>query len=118
VGNYSPDDLPAFEVWDELGAANPGSVGGRLCVVRAQIEAEDFAKVDKFAVIDVEGRDPVVVLGSCNWTDGGVYGNDENTLIVHDPELALAYYGEWKRLWGRWGARGCAGGSWCLCRWS
>jgi hypothetical protein len=34
-------------------------------------------------VIDVEGADPVVILGSCTWTDSGVYDNDENTLIIH-----------------------------------
>jgi hypothetical protein len=66
-GSHSPDNLSAFEVWDELGAANPGSVGGRLCATRAQIKTENFAaKVHKFAVIDVEGSDPVVILGSYN----------------------------------------------------
>ena len=27
------------------------------------------------------------------------YDNDENTLIIHDRELARAYYAEWQRLW-------------------
>jgi phosphatidylserine/phosphatidylglycerophosphate/cardiolipin synthase-like enzyme len=100
VGSYSPDNLPACEVWDEFGATNPGSVGGRLCAAGAQIKAEDFAAEvhHKFAVIDVEGCDPVVILGSYNWTDRGAYSNDENTLIVHDRELARAYRAEWQRL--------------------
>jgi phosphatidylserine/phosphatidylglycerophosphate/cardiolipin synthase-like enzyme len=50
-------------------------------------------------VIDVEGEDPVVILGSYNWTDAGAYDNDENTLILHDRDLARAYYAEWQRLW-------------------
>jgi phosphatidylserine/phosphatidylglycerophosphate/cardiolipin synthase-like enzyme len=53
----------------------------------------------KFAVIDVEGDDPVVIVGSTNWTEAGAYDNDENTLILHDRELARAYCAEWQRLW-------------------
>ena len=50
-------------------------------------------------MIDVEGDDPVVIVGSYNWTEAGAYDNDENTLIVHDRELARTYYAEWQRLW-------------------
>ena len=48
----------------------------------------------------MEGDDPVVILGSYNWTNAGAYDNDENTLIIHDQALAQAYYAEWERLWG------------------
>jgi phosphatidylserine/phosphatidylglycerophosphate/cardiolipin synthase-like enzyme len=48
----------------------------------------------KFAIIDVDGSDPVVVLGSYNWTSSGAYDNDENTLIIHDANLAQSYYQE------------------------
>ena len=47
----------------------------------------------------MEGDDPVVIVGSTNWTAAGAYDNDENTLIIHDRELARAYYAEWQRLW-------------------
>jgi len=50
-------------------------------------------------VIDVEGDDPVVIIGSYNWTESGAYDNDENTLILHDRDLARAYLAEWQRLW-------------------
>ena len=53
----------------------------------------------KFAVLDVEGDDPVVIMGSYNWTDAGAYDNDENTLIIHNWDLARAYYAEWEGLW-------------------
>jgi hypothetical protein len=53
----------------------------------------------KFAVVDVGSSDPTVILGSYNWTGAGAYDNDENTLIVHDRDLAQAYYAEWLRLW-------------------
>ena len=40
-----------------------------------------------------------MIVGSYNWTNAGAYDNDENTLILHDCELAQAYYAEWERLW-------------------
>ena len=39
-----------------------------------------------------------MILGSYNWTEAGAYDNDENTLFLHDRELARAYYAEWQRL--------------------
>ncbi len=88
-------------VWDQLGAANVSSADESLCTAGARIKIENFAgKVHhKFAVIDVEGSDPVVILGSYNWTNSGAYDNDENTLIIHDRDLARAYHAEWQRLW-------------------
>ena len=47
----------------------------------------------------VESDDPVVIVGSYNWTKAGAYENDENTLILHDRELARACDAEWQRLW-------------------
>jgi phosphatidylserine/phosphatidylglycerophosphate/cardiolipin synthase-like enzyme len=93
--------VEVYGVWDELGAASPTSADEELAGAGAQIRIEDFpGKVHhKFAVIDVQGSDPTVILGSYNWTDSGAYANDENTLIVHDSDLAQAYYAEWLRLW-------------------
>ena len=97
--------VEVYGVWDLLGASSTSSADERLCAAGAQIKTENFSgKVHhKFAVLDVEGTDPVVVLGSYNWTDQGAYDNDENTLIIHDRELAQAYYAEWQRLWSALG---------------
>ena len=91
-----------YGVWDFLGASSPYSADEDLRDAGAEIRIEDFAgKVHhKFAVIDVHGDDPCVVLGSYNWTASGAYDNDENTLIIHSAALAQAYYAEWQRLWG------------------
>ena len=72
-----------------------------LCAAGARIGIENLPGQvhHKFAVIDVEGDDPVVIVGSYNWTNAGAYDNDENTLIIHDRELARAYDAEWQRLW-------------------
>jgi len=88
-------------VWDRLGAASVYSADDELCAAGARIGVESWnGKLhDKFAVIDVHGSDPTVILGSYNWTDSGAYKNDENTLIIHDAAVAEAYYEEWQRLW-------------------
>jgi uncharacterized repeat protein (TIGR01451 family) len=95
------EGIKVYGVWDALGAASPYSADEALSGAGAQIRVENFAgKVHhKFAVIDVQGSDPTVILGSYNWTDSGAYDNDENTLIIHDYGLAQAYYAEWQRLW-------------------
>ncbi|MCB8980604.1 MAG: lamin tail domain-containing protein [Ardenticatenaceae bacterium] len=138
---FSPTDLVAFEVWDELaqadetihfamffwtdalltnrvierleagvsvqgmfdqlGEANGSSGDEAMCAAGAQIGIESSAGKlhDKFAIIDVNGSDPTVILGSYNWTESGAYSNDENTLIIHDATLAQMYYAEWQRQW-------------------
>ena len=95
------DGVQVYGVFDQLGEANGSSADEPLCAAGAQIKIEDFAgKVHhKFAVIDVHGSDPTVILGSYNWTASGAYDNDENTLIIHDATLAQAYYEEWQQLW-------------------
>jgi len=92
--------IEVYGVWDQLGAANVSSQDEMLCAAGARIGIEDLpGKRNKFAVIDVEGDDPVVIVGSYNWTEAGAYDNDEDTLIIHDRELARAYYAEWQGLW-------------------
>jgi hypothetical protein len=87
--------VDVYGVWGQLGAANAYSQDEMMCAAGARIGIEDLpGKRNKFAVIDVEGEDPVVIVGSTNWTKAGSYDNDENTLIIHDRALARAYYAE------------------------
>ena len=67
-------------------------VGVGVLVAGVPLKVEIFGgKVhDKFAVIDVNGADPVVITGSYNWTASGADDNDENTLIIHNPQVAQA----------------------------
>jgi phosphatidylserine/phosphatidylglycerophosphate/cardiolipin synthase-like enzyme len=145
---FAPTDLPAFEVWNELAAAQ-GSIlvatsswtddvlaeqvlsrmaaGIEVCGLWDQAGAADRLSVHtmlaqagahvgiesfpgrlqhNFAIIDIEKSDPVVILSSGQWTEDGAYENDGNTLIVHDRELAHAYYAEWQRLWNALGLAG------------
>lgn len=49
----------------------------------------------KSAVIDAE----TVITGSMNWTSSGDTKNDENTIIVHSPELAQQYEAFFETIW-------------------
>jgi phosphatidylserine/phosphatidylglycerophosphate/cardiolipin synthase-like enzyme len=48
----------------------------------------------KYLVVDQERAhaDPLVLTGSHNWSNAARLRNDENTLIIHDQAMALAYY--------------------------
>lgn len=93
-----------LEVWgvlDAVGAANSYSQDELLCSAGVPLKVENFGgKVHhKFAVLDVNGSDPVVVMGSYNWTGAGAFDNDENTLIIHNGPIAGAYAQEAQRLY-------------------
>ncbi|XP_068606898.1 mitochondrial cardiolipin hydrolase [Brachionichthys hirsutus] len=49
----------------------------------------------KFAVLD--GR--LLVTGSLNWTQTAVFLNEENILIIEDPDLVRPFLQEFNRLW-------------------
>jgi phosphatidylserine/phosphatidylglycerophosphate/cardiolipin synthase-like enzyme len=53
---------------------------------------------NKFAVLD----DAVVITGSYNWTHAADVDNDENLLILRDPQLAAAYKQRFSELWEMW----------------
>ena len=53
---------------------------------------------NKVMVMDAGSADAAVVTGSYNWTYAAQYKNAENVLILrHNPDLANAYAGNWKR---------------------
>ena len=51
----------------------------------------------KYVIIDVNAPDddPVVLTGSHNWSSSAENSNDENTLIIHNAEIANQYYQEY-----------------------
>ncbi len=55
----------------------------------------------KYGIIDADAPNsaPVVVTGSHNWTFTAETANDENTLIIHDADIALLYKAEFERRW-------------------
>lgn len=55
----------------------------------------------KYGVIDanLSGSAPLVITGSHNWTFSAETANDENTLIIHDADIATLYKAEFERRW-------------------
>ncbi|MDD2717114.1 MAG: phospholipase D-like domain-containing protein [Candidatus Wallbacteria bacterium] len=51
---------------------------------------------DKFMVIDGEGKNPVLLTGSFNWTDTANSANDDNLVILENKTVADAYYQQFK----------------------
>ncbi len=50
----------------------------------------------KYGVADATNMtsDPLVITGSHNWTNSAEEDNDENTIIIHDGQIAAMYYEE------------------------
>ena len=95
------DGLSVWGTWDAVGAANQYSQDERLCSAGVPLKVENFGgKVHhKFGVLDAGGADPVLIVGSYNWTSAGAFDNDENTLIIRNDAIATAYYSEALRLY-------------------
>lgn len=55
----------------------------------------------KYGVIDADapGSEPLVVTGSHNWTFTAETANDENTLVIHNADIATLYKAEFERRW-------------------
>lgn len=58
---------------------------------------------NKFMIIDansVAANDPMVWTGSTNWTKTHFNSNVNNSVIIQDKDLALAYLAEFNEMWG------------------
>ena len=65
---------------------------------------EDNTSIDthhKYCIVDATnpGSDPQVVTGSHNWSGGAETRNDENTLIIHDFDVANVFLQEFEARW-------------------
>ncbi len=55
----------------------------------------------KYAIVDATnpGSDPMVITGSHNWSNSADVRNDENTLIIHDADIANIFLQEFEARW-------------------
>ncbi len=53
----------------------------------------------KYCIVDANGSDPRLVVGSHNWSAGAETRNDENTLIIHSPNVVNVYQQEFEARW-------------------
>ncbi|MEO1714552.1 MAG: phospholipase D-like domain-containing protein, partial [Bacteroidota bacterium] len=56
----------------------------------------------KYAIVDPDelDSDPLVITGSYNWTNAAENRNDENTLVIHDADIANQFVQEFEERWG------------------
>ena len=60
-------------------------------------DGNPFVLHHKVFIVD----DTTVITGSFNFSDNARDQNDENLLIISDPDLAAQYTGEFQRLWAQ-----------------
>lgn len=90
-------------LWDALGAANSFSEDEILCAAGIPVKIENTSGKmhNKFMVIDAGNVAGRVVTGSLNWTGSGNDSNSENTLVVHNPDVASQYAAAWQAMWDK-----------------
>ena len=86
VNLVADNQNPASNQFSTLEAALPA--GHVVKFTAAGIMHHKFMVVDNFNL----SSDPLVTVGSHNWSTSAEIRNDENTLIVHDASVANQYY--------------------------
>ena len=95
VDNQDPNGTQFYNMETSIGA---GKV--RKFEVAGQMHHK-FAVVDNFR----EDADPLVITGSHNWTTSAETKNDENTLIIHDANIANQFYQAFAWMYGSSGGQ-------------
>ena len=107
VSKFVTAGVDVWGTWDQLGAGSVSSQDNILCAAGVPVRVEDFGGKlhHKVGVIDAFSSDPTVVTGSFNWSGSADNSNDENTLIIHNADIAAAFYEEMVRLYAGCSAR-------------
>ncbi|MFC5791626.1 hypothetical protein EDM22_06205 [Agromyces tardus] len=73
---------------------------------RATAEAHVLYIHTKYLLVDPLGADPIVVVGSANFSEASTDTNDENMLVIRgNPAVADVYLGEFMRLFSHYAFR-------------
>ena len=64
--------------------------------IAVRLDGNRYGMHHKVIIID----ERIVVTGSYNFSANAKTRNDENTLVIHDPEIAEFYREEFARVWG------------------
>ena len=84
-------------VIEERNAFSRGSEYQRLLEngVSVRLDGNPSLMHNKVAIIDGQ----IVITGSMNWSFSGDTRNDENIIVIQDPQLAESYLEEFNRIW-------------------
>lgn len=84
-------------VIDKGQAANQGSELERLTANDVPVRLDTEGGLMHHKVLIIDGR--IVVTGSYNFSANAERRNDENTLVIHDADLASEFVAEFWRIW-------------------
>jgi phosphatidylserine/phosphatidylglycerophosphate/cardiolipin synthase-like enzyme len=65
--------------------------------INVRLDGNKYLMHHKFMVVD--GK--IVVTGSYNWSYSAEENNDENMIVVSNPDVARLYEAEFQRVWGQ-----------------
>lgn len=99
--NAHQQDVQVRGIMENLG--DPGAEFGWLTTNGVPVLPHPAAPLlhHKYMVADAgySASDPLVLTGSHNWSTAAETANDENTLVIHDPDISMLYQAEFERRW-------------------
>lgn len=84
-------------VFEKTGSGTQYSEYGRLKALGADVRTDGNSKILHHKVFVIDGK--TVVTGSFNFSESADEKNDENLLIIEDPEIAKQYLAEFERVY-------------------
>lgn len=101
--SYAIDDRTSAGVWgggiidDTANGSFAYSILASDMVGKLFVANHAYSVHNKYLLVDANapGLDPAVLTGSHNWSTSAQFSNDENTVIVHNAQVANQYYQEW-----------------------
>ncbi|PKL75152.1 MAG: hypothetical protein CVV27_16840, partial [Candidatus Melainabacteria bacterium HGW-Melainabacteria-1] len=84
-------------VFEKTGSGTQYSEYGKLKALGADVRTDGNPKILHHKVFVIDGK--TVITGSFNFSDSADQKNDENLLIIEDPELAKQYLAEFNRVY-------------------
>ncbi len=78
--------------------SNEGTEFDRLKSAGLDVRLDGNPRLMHHKVIIIDGQ--VVITGSYNFSNNAEHNNDENTLIIHNQDIAATYLAEFQRIYG------------------
>ena len=63
--------------------------------IKTRISSNNYIMHNKFAISD----NRILLTGSYNWTFSANHRNDENLMVIDDPEIIARYQNQFEKLW-------------------